>query len=781
MRTTFLFVFSLLVLQAPALAQSSTRSDSLDVLHTALSIDFTHWSDQVMHAEATIDLLTLIDGIDKIVFDLADFSVDSIIIDGLPAGFNHAAPLLVIDTPEAYAADEPHQVVIHYHGTPQQDVSGLGGFYWQENYAFNLGVGVDANPNSFGRSWHPCFDNFVERSSYTIEVLTSQNRQVYCGGVRNPVEVLPGDSLRTTWVLEESIPSYLASIAIGDYVSVEQTYTGLLGDVPVSLVARAQDTTAVKNSFTHLFDAIEGYEQFYGPYRWPRVGYVMVPFSSGAMEHATNIAYPLLAANGSLAFSWIMAHELSHSWWGNLVTCHRQEEMWINEGFATFSEALFFEHLEGYESYLNYMRDKHKDVLTTAHVRDGGRFAVNNIPHELTYGAHVYDKGASVIHSLRGIMGAPFFLALQAFLDEHAFSAVSTEQLRDFLSNYTTADLDAFFDSWINQPGYPDFRLKSTTIAPTNDGFGVQLTISQHLHHAPQYYENVPLTLTFFEGDHTENTETFEVTVSGPETTVDLELPFEPQQIIVNRDQRIQQAVLAEERTFTTNGIKNLAYAEFRMNVSALSGQSTAWVRAENHWSPADIDGSQPEYRLSADRFWRIRAGGNTNYNASCRIRYYGNANAPAYFDTDFFVEMADLGLTEDSLIMVYRQSPDSPWQLHPEFSIGLQGVADDYQGFIDFTWLGPGDYAWGYKTGLVNTPKESSTDPLVVYPNPASDHLFISNYFGHIRIYGVNGRLVIDQPYRSGGISLFGLPAGWYLLHTEDGRVRKFVKSTME
>lgn len=778
MRALLLVFVGLLALGRPILAQNNTRSDTLDLLHTQLSLDFTNWSDQVMYGEATIEVRTLIDDVDKIVFDLNNFSVDSVCLNGLPAGFNHVAPLLVIAPSEPLDANETIAVQIYYHGTPQEDASGLGGFYWQENYAFNLGVGVDANPNSFGRSWHPCFDNFVERSSYQIEVLTSANRQAYCGGLPESLVELPGDSLITSWIMEEPIPSYLASIAIGDYVRVEQTYNGLLGETPLWLIARAQDTTAVKNSFTHLFDAMDGYEQFYGPYRWPKVGYVMVPFSSGAMEHATNIAYPILAANGSLTFAWIMAHELAHSWWGNLVTCHRQDEMWLNEGFATFSEALFFEHLEGYESYLDYMRSKHKDVLTTAHVRDGGRFAINNIPHQLTYGAHVYDKGASVIHSLRGIMGNTFFQALQDFLEENAFSAIHTNQLRDFLSDYTTADLVAFFQSWVNEPGYPDFRLGSTAITSDNGAFHVQLVIEQHLHHAPEYYTNVPISLTFFEGTHADNTETIEVITSGPETLIEVTLPFEPQQVIINRDERIQQAVLAEELTFSSNGIKNLAYAEFRMNVSNFSGQNEAWARAENHWSPADIGAEQPEFRISSDRFWRIRTSGNTNFNASCRVRFFGNPDASSFFDTEFFNEMDELGLPEDSIIIVYRPTPDAPWQLHPAFSVSIQNVPNDYQGFIDFDWIGPGDYAWGYHTGLVGTREISKPASVVVYPNPASDRLMVLSYTGSVRIYAANGRLVIDQPYQREGISIVGLPPGWYLLQTDDGRLQKFIKS---
>src|SRR5690606_2565466 len=122
------------------------------------------------------------------------------------------------------------------------------------------------------------------------------------------------------WHLPQSIPSYLACVAVAPYSVVTYPHQGIAEEFPVELHAKASDTTSLKSAFVHLGDAIEAFENSYGAYSWGKVGYTLVPFNAGAMEHATNIAYPIYAASG-LSQEALMAHELGHMWWGDLVTC----------------------------------------------------------------------------------------------------------------------------------------------------------------------------------------------------------------------------------------------------------------------------------------------------------------------------------------------------------------------------------------------------------------------------------------------------------------------------
>ncbi len=754
----------------------SLRSDTIDVIHTDLHLDFTQWSEQTLQASASIHLEILLDGVETFVFDLEAFTIDSVFINGLTAGWEHNPPLLVI-TPETPAnTGEIYEVEIHYHGEPQEDASGLGGFYWQNDFAYNIGVGIDADPHSFGRAWFPCFDNFVERSTYSLSVLTNGARTAYCGGMPEPPIEVGQDSLLSVWNIEETLPSYLLSVSVGNYVRSELTFEGLERDIPVWIAAQPQDTTAALNSFSSLLVCLQGYEHYYGPYAWERVGYVIVPFSSGAMEHAMNIAYPALAANGTQTFAWVMAHEVAHSWWGNLLTCSSQEDMWINEGFATYSEALYYEYLEGEEAYADYMRSKHKEVLTRAHVRDGEWLALSPIAHEVTYGAHTYDKGAVVVHNLRGSMTDDFFPALQGILQDRAFSSISSDELRDDLSEYTEADLHSFFEQWVFQPGFPDFRIGSLSTTQNSNGYTVTVAIDQHLFHAPEYYNEVPLQLSFIGNDYGEEVFTMNVMANGAQTIIETELPEVPHHIVINRNEAIFQSVLAEEKMVSSNGTNNFSNAEFRFTFSEVLEGDSIWMRVENHWSPVDDPNGQVEFAMSTDRFWRIRSSSNSTFTASCRVRYYGNPSSNNYYDTEFFSQMTQEGLPEDSLVLVYRPQPDSPWQLLEDFTVNPQGSSTDYDGRIDFPFVGDGDYAWAYKTGLTSVVEKHLGEDAILYPNPTSEFIQ-TNLSERYEIRSISGR-VIQQGASTGlPINVSALPPGVYLFWFEDATSLKFVK----
>ncbi|MBL0310598.1 MAG: hypothetical protein IPP77_13290 [Bacteroidetes bacterium] len=130
------------------------------------------------------------------------------------------------------------------------------------------------------------------------------------------------------WTLRDEIPSYLASVAVSDYATLLDTVQGINGMVPIELAARAPDTTNLKNLFVHLKDAFHIQENHWGPYEWERIGFCIVPFSAGAMEHATNISFMNLFLTVLKDEAEVtMAHELSHHWFGDLVTCKTADEM----------------------------------------------------------------------------------------------------------------------------------------------------------------------------------------------------------------------------------------------------------------------------------------------------------------------------------------------------------------------------------------------------------------------------------------------------------------------
>lgn len=719
------------------------RSDTIDVIGFDISLDMTAMNSYQIKGACKVDFISLMNNVNGINLDLASLMVDSVTTISASLVFTHIGEILHVALPSMLNIGDAQSITVHYHGGPAQDAT-WGGFYFQSNYAFNLGVAFTSEPHNFGRAWFPCFDNFVERSTYTFHVLTNQSRKAYCNGVRTGVDVVGQDSLLTHWQLLEPIPSYLASVSVSTYSEALSSFPSISGEtIPIWMVAKSADTSNMKQSMVNLPQWMQSAETRYGLHRWPRVGYCAVPFSGGAMEHATNISYPLFACDGSLAYETLYAHEVAHHWWGDQVTCRNAAEMWINEGWASYSEALFKEEIYGQDAYRKYVRDNHKDVLLYAHRRDGGRYPVSGVPSEITYGDHVYNKGADVVHTLRGYMGVEnFFDAAKAFLDEYQFSDVGSENLRDFFQTYTNENLTEFFANWIFESGFPEFRVRDFSQINSTQW---QVNVEQHSHYAASDYMNVPMQLTAVDAGGERVNVVVHLSGGTNEVMMDLPSSFVPVTFFLNEDEGISQAVLAENKTIYNTGNNNFTFAEMSFNMLDMGSADSVFVRVENHLAAADENQSQVEYYISPDRWWRVYHDGvaqNVDFKTS--ILYYGNQTQTNYFDPLFFQYVANQGLNEDSLIVVYRPDGASPWQVWSDFTVVTFPGLTNWTGRIDINHVLPGDYAWAVRTGLVSI-EESELDAVSI-TQTSNMLLFNSdNSSGELIIFDAKGRIVMS------------------------------------
>lgn len=684
------------------LPPAASRSDTIDLHHLRLTLDMTRMNDHEISGRAEITLSALMDNVDTIHFDLLELNVDSVKNHETFVNFQYQSPSLYVFPSEPLMSQDTLELTIYYHGSPVADAT-WGGFYYTSGYAYNLGVAFTDDPHNYGRCWVPCFDNFVERHSWEFHVLTNEDRNAYCNGTRISVDTVGTDSLLTHWILNESIPSYLACVSVAPYVHVADSLSISGGaSIPSWLVAKAQDTTDMKLSFANLQSGFTGFEQRYGSYRWPKVGFTAVPFNGGAMEHATAISYPLFAIDGTLNYETLWAHELSHHWWGDLVTCRTAEDMWLNEGMARFSEAIFLEQLYGYDSYMNETRDNHKNVLLYAHRNDGGRYPVSGIPSQITYGDHVYNKGATVAHSLRGYMGDDnFFAACRDFTEHFAFSDITSEDMRDFFQGYTNTDLTDFFARRVFEPGNHEFRIGSIQDQGNGDWL---IEIQQHTHYAPQLYQQAPMILRAI--DNYGNFIDQPIVVNDATTTVNMNLPtdFTPLHFTLNPEDKILEAVLRDNRVINATGSNNLSYAELDITCNSLGINDSIQVFAENHWAAVDGNVMDEDILLSPDRFWRIYITGDTSHSLTGKIRYYGDSSDTKYFDEFFFDAIIHNGLPEDSIKLYYRQNANESWTLASNVYHAVIG-STNWTGRFEISEMRSGDYCWGIARSLLEVP----------------------------------------------------------------------------
>ncbi|MFH2143144.1 MAG: M1 family metallopeptidase, partial [Bacteroidota bacterium] len=481
----FLFIFTLLFISISVFPAKdnfkTTHSDSLDILHYTINIEVLYTTTEIA-GNTNLLITPKINNLDVISLDLLKLTIDSIWIDSLiTANYTYNDTLLNIFPAGSFNLTDTFTVTVFYHGYPTEDPSGFGGFSFSGSYAYSIGVAFIDNPHNYGRVWYPCIDDFVDRATYDFYIKSDSIKFAVCNGTFQDV-VYPGNSKAIYhWNMRDEIPTYLANVAVADYIAIRDTFVGILDVIPIAIYVRPTDSLKAVNSFINLKQILEGFEYRFGPYMWERVGLVAVPLGGG-MEHATNISYGNSLITGNLTYEWLYAHEISHHWFGDLITCGEAEEMWINEGWAVYSEAIYMEYLYGRDAYRQYVRDNHKYVLRASHLDDGGYRALVGVPHEYTYGTTVYDKGGDVAHTIRGYMGdCTFFPAIKHLMDTFQFSDVISEDMKNVFTAYSGIDMTDFFNAWVYAPGFPHFSVDSFDVINNGVDYDVTVYIKQKL------------------------------------------------------------------------------------------------------------------------------------------------------------------------------------------------------------------------------------------------------------------------------------------------------------
>ncbi|HLV43287.1 MAG TPA: M1 family aminopeptidase [Brumimicrobium sp.] len=770
-------------------AIDNMRSDTIDILDYQIKIDFTTMALETISASCKVSFESKMNGVGGISLDLLKLSVDSVQSNGNNLVYSYNDTLLRIDFNNQLNIGDQSEVTVYYHGSPQQDPSGFGGFYFQGNYAYNLGVAFLSEPHNYGRIWHPCFDNFEERATYDIEMITPEGITGYSNGYIHSESTGPNNENIRRWKLEQEIPTYLACVGAAPYTHVAQTYTSNLtnSQTPVMLIASPQDTTNMKNSFINLFNAMDAFESNFGPYEWNKIAFALVPFNGGAMEHATCIMYPKFATDGTIGYETLMAHELSHHWWGNLVTCRTAEDMWINEGLASYSESIFLEHVYGYERYIEELKGIHRSVIQKAHFEDGGFLSISGVPHDATYGSHTYSKGATLMHNLRSHMGdADFFLGLKAIQTDFAFKSIDALEFRDALTNSTSFNADNFFENYVLNPGFNAFEIDSFRSISQGVHFDVQLGIKQKLFEAPSYFENVPVQITFVGADW--NIFSTTELISGENQTVNTLVPFDPVMVYLNKDDLLLNAVTGEDLIITGPTTLQLDYPYFYINVKAESDSS--FLRIEHYRVAPDAIESTPanfEYVISPDRFWKVDGIISDSFKATARLEFDGRNTIGGNLDVGLINDHEGVTFHEDSLVLLWRPNKKMAWKEYEHYELVTYGNKTDGYGRVDLSNLLMGEYAYGFRKSALGTTGEILKETMKIYPNPSKENLHIewdkaeSNQF--VRILDINGKIVEESDYKEGKhiVSTKSYPKGSYyvLLYQENELLakQKFIK----
>lgn len=741
---------------------SYAPGDSLDALHYHIFLENLNFTAKTISARTKITIRSKVDQLQQFRLELLNLTVTQVKINNQPVnGFTHQSPWLTIPLPAPVPIHGIFEVEVTYHGTPFSE--SWGGFHWSGQYAFNLGVGLTSNPHNLGKAWFPCIDDFQDRATYEVSVTVQDPKMAVCGGTLMQI-IDHGNGTKTYhWKLHDEIPTYLASVAVGEYKNVPYSFTSVTGEtIPIGIYVRPSDTAKVPGTFQTLIPILQAFENHFGPYRWERVGYVGTAL--GAMEHTTNIAIPHSSITGNLSSEWLIAHEVSHQWFGNLVTCASAADMWINEGWAVFCELLYREALYGPQAYQSVYSSKHRSVLHSAHIADGGYLALYGIPNQNTYGTTVYQKGAIVVHTLRHYLGDElFFPAVQAFLDYYSFKPVNSWQLRDFLSAHSGRDLTDFFQTWVFTPGFPEFSVDSFQVQPSGNQYLVTVFTKQKLKGPCQFANSNRLEITFM--DTQWQTETVLMQFSGETGQQTFQTNILPVIAMPDFYDKVADATTDKHLTLRPTTNINLTDVFFRIKVMSMAPSDSGFVRVTHRWVPPDaLKVPVQGLTLSDYRHWRITGifPPQSSITGSFLYNKFNNLDGNL---------MANPG---DSLVILYRPSPASDWQGIPFTKIGSPTT-----GYLEVTNLQPGDYTlavWAAQFVHVSeTPPATPRVNLIIYPNPSPNWVIMEIQgitSGSVKIFHLNGQLVEKINFHDRNIIQWNpdsLPGGIYLFSLTD------------
>ena len=445
----------------------SEPSHFFDVLHYRIALNF-EGKNHAFEGETTVVLRSLKDGFKRFSLDAETYEVQTITgPDNQPLAFSYKEGKLQITLAQPKNYGDTTSVIITY-GTESFQVDpaqfgmganyplGIGFFDAQDNQPFLF------NAYSFptgARHWFPCYDHPNDRATHETIITTFADHKVLANGLLQSVTENDNGTRTYHWAQNQPHPTYLYNFVSGPYTVIEDEYHGL----PVNYWVYPNDEDRGRRSFHRTPEVLAFFEDYYGvKYPWDKFDQIIVPGIGGGAEAttATLIGASTLHdqwAEPDFPSHWLVAHEAAHHWWGDLISYRDWTETWMSEGFATFSEYLYSNHLYGPDEGALNLLNKLNSYLNEAKNRYQRPIVFNRwkYPNQ-NFDRHTYQKGALVLNMLRDYFGEPTFKRiLQHFLTTHAFQPVDTHDFMKSIWEISGQNMDWFFDQWIFGAGHP--------------------------------------------------------------------------------------------------------------------------------------------------------------------------------------------------------------------------------------------------------------------------------------------------------------------------------------
>jgi aminopeptidase N len=420
------------VLSEPRVAGVMTTQDDFDAVFYDLTLDLRSYSTRTIRGNLTLVARSRAAALDEIILDLCTaLTVDSTFCNGSLRRHTSADTLLTISLDTTYAPGEMVTVRVVYHGIPCLTNPPYPSFlFGRSNGTTTVPAIATTSEPKGARDWWPCKNVPSDKAdSMRISIIVADTVTATSNGVLDTVITVPPSSRKFVWFEHHPISTYLVSVNATNYTRFEDWYVRADGDsIPIVHYAFPERLARAQTGWSNL-PAMMGFcEEKFGPYPFAdeKYGHTMVNYYL-AMENQCNTSFGRLLTNGEDTYDYIQVHELAHQWYGDDVTLANWSDIWLNEGFGAYAEALWQEHVGGAAAYHTYMNS-----VNNLGVTDPSGPVVN--PTDLLSTNSVYNKGAWILHMLRGLIDndSLFYAALREYHSNHAHGNAATP---DFLTD----------------------------------------------------------------------------------------------------------------------------------------------------------------------------------------------------------------------------------------------------------------------------------------------------------------------------------------------------------
>lgn len=419
-----------------------------DVQHYALDLD-VHVPSNTITATATI-VATATQNLSAFNLDFSGLTVTEITVNDLAAVHTRSDPEMTVVPALPLMEGSLFTTTVSYHGTPRplrDPAIGFAELGW--NHAGNL-IYVVSEPSG-AMTWYPNNNHPSDKATYTMRVTVDKPYTVAANGELVKIEEQDGRRATYTWTMDAPMASYLATLVIGDLVRVDNERSG---QVRIRNYFPTEDANRLAIQFSVTAEMIDYYSAILGDYPFETYGVAVLPFHLGyALETQT---LSIFGNDGGM--EGVIAHELMHQWLGNHVTPATWQDIWLNEGFATYFQRLWLDHKLG-RGFLDTGMVSYYKLLKAGHAGPPGAVGAHDM-----FSSTVYERGAWTLHALRLQVGdEAFFRIIREYYRRHAGGNVSTAGFIAVANEVSGQDLTEFLNNWIYGPELPPIPEETIT------------------------------------------------------------------------------------------------------------------------------------------------------------------------------------------------------------------------------------------------------------------------------------------------------------------------------